>query len=391
MKCSFHKLNQILNPLCEPNSARTMTTKQLKTRVFTLAAKGIAVFGVLVDGSPSRALTFNLTYDASTVGAPAGFFTAFQAAIDFYQSAYSDPITINLQVGWGQINGHSLNPGNIGQSSTFQQGYFTYDQIVAAVTSDATSADDATAVASLPATDPTGGASFVMANAEAKALGLLAANATGLDGYVGFSSTAAFNFDTANRAVSGKYDFFGLACHEITEIMGRYGLGQNGASSGRYSPIDLFRYSSAGNLDLIPANGAYLSIDDGNSIINTFNGTSGGDLSDWSGLTFDAFNNNLTAGHAMLVSAGDMTEMDIIGYDLAPGSPTLMITSMGPTSVVLSWTSPVPGFVIQTNGDLTTVNWQPANYNISTSNATNYSTAIDPLPPGTLFFRLAHP
>lgn len=378
--------------MSEINATRTniMAAVQMRRQVVTLPVTWMAVSGALFFAFPSQALTFNLTYDASTVGAPAGFFTAFQAAINFYQSAYSDPITINLQVGWGKINGQNLSPGNLGQSSTFQWGNLNYDQIVTALVNDATSADDATAVASLPAVDPTGGATFVMANAEAKALGLMPANATGLDGYVGFSSTAAFTFDTTNRAVAGKYDFIGLACHEITEIMGRYGLGQNGASSGRYSPIDLFRYSSPGNLDLVPANGAYLSIDGGNVVINTFNGTGGGDLSDWAGQTIDAFNHNISLGQKMNVSAGDMAEMDVIGYDLAIGSPSLRISSTGPNSVVLTWSSPVSGFALQTNADLTTANWQPANYTISTANGTNYSTTIDPLPEGNLFFRLLH-
>ena len=142
----------------------------------------------------------------------------------------------------------------------------------------------------MPANDPTNNANFSLSDAEAKALGLLAGNTAGLDGFVGFSSTAAFTFDPNHRAVVGKYDFFGVAEHEISEVMGRFGLGQNGAASGRYAPIDLFRYSSPGMLDLVPANGAYFSINGGTTAINTFNGTGGGDLSDWAGLTIDSYN-----------------------------------------------------------------------------------------------------
>lgn len=368
-----------------------MIAKQMTVSFFAVSAKWMILLGVLVLAWPSRALVFNLTYDSSTVGAPAGFFTAFQAAINFYQTAYSDPITINLQVGWGKINGHNLSPGNLGQSSTYQQGFFDYNEIVAALASDATSADDATAVTNLPAADPTGGASFVVANAEAKALGLMPGDAAGLDGYVGFSSTAAFTFDATNRAVPGMYDFFGLACHEITEVMGRYGLGQNGASSGRYSPIDLFRYSSAGNLDLVPTNAAFLSIDGGFTVINTFNGTGGGDLSDWAGSTIDSFNHNLSVGQEMNVSPGDMTEMDVIGYDLAPTPPSLLISSTISNTVAITWSSPLTGFVLQTNADLTTPNWQPADYPVSTANGTNYSVFVDGMTTRNLFFRLSHP
>ena len=60
-------------------------------------------------------------------------------------------------------------------------------------------------------TDPTGGRAFRMSNAEAKALGLRAANAAGIDGWVGFNSTAGYTFDPNNRAVAGEFDFIGVA------------------------------------------------------------------------------------------------------------------------------------------------------------------------------------
>ena len=131
-----------------------------------------------------------------------------------------------------------------------------------------------------------------MADAEAKALGLIPGNNPTSDGSIGFNSTASWTFDPNNRAVAGKNDFIGVAEHEITEVMGRYGLGQNGFASGHYSPLDLFRYTAPGTLDLAPANGAYFSIDGGNTVINTFNGTGGGDLSDWLGTTLDSFNHS---------------------------------------------------------------------------------------------------
>jgi hypothetical protein len=349
-----------------------------------------AIFGMIFCVAVLRTfgLTFNLSYDSSTSTAPAGFFTAFQAAINFYETNYADLITINLHVGWGEINGHSLNAGNLGQSETFQPAFYTYSQIRAALMSDAKSPDDATAVANLPATDPTGGASFTMANAEAKALGLLAGNATGIDGYVGFATNSSYTFDLNNRAVPGKYDFFALASHEITEIMGRYGLGQNGQSSGLYCPIDLFRYLSAGHPDLVPTNGAYFSIDGGHTVINTFHGTGGGDLSDWLGSTLDSYNEALTQGQKLNISAGDLTEMDVLGYDRVAPSPSLVITATGSRNIIISWTSSYTNFDVQTNSNLATTNWQPANYTITTTNGSNHSISITPSPAGKLFFRL---
>jgi hypothetical protein len=77
-----------------------------------------------------------------------------------------------------------------------------------------------------------------MSNAEAKALGLLAGNATGIDGYVGFNNSANYTFNPNNRAVAGEYDFIGLALHEITEVMGRYGVTQNGCGASLCDSTD---------------------------------------------------------------------------------------------------------------------------------------------------------
>ena len=314
-------------------------------RRFVTLIIGCALLETALLATPSHAspLTFNVTYDASTASAPAAFFAAFNDAIQFFQNTFDDPITINIDVGWGEINGRSLSPGDLGNSQTNQQGFYSYSQIKTALQNDAKSVADAIAVANLPSSYPVSGAPFVMSDAEAKALGLRAGNAAGVDGYVGFLNTAPYTFDPNNRAVAGEYDFIGLAEHEISEVMGRYGLAQNGASSGRYSPIDLFRYTSPGVLEFAPANGGYFSINDGATPINTFNGTGGGDLSDWAGASLDSFNAFLTRGAELDVSAGDITEMDVIGYDATiPEPPTLTLVGLATVALLLlKWRAPV--------------------------------------------------
>jgi hypothetical protein len=278
------------------------------------------IIGVLLSQPSAQALTFNLTFDPSTASAPVGFSTAFDSAILFYETTFDDPITINLNVGWGEVAGQNITPGFLGESSAIQLGFFQFAAMKSALISDAKSAADLTSIANLPPTDPTNGATFKLSRANSRALGFMAGNGAGLDGSVGFDSTAAFTFDPNNRAVPGKVDFIGIAEHEISEVMGRFGLGQNGAPSGRYSPLDFFRYTSPGTLDLVPANGAYFSINGGTTVTNTFNGTGGGDLSDWVGATTDSYNAFISAGVKLPVSAGDITAMDVIGYDvLEPG------------------------------------------------------------------------
>ena len=119
-----------------------------------------------------------MTYDLSILSAPAGFQTAFQDAINLYQTTYTDQITINIDVGWGEIDGNPLNPRNLGQSRTNQPGNFTYSQVRNALINDAKAAADFQAISTWGVTDSTGGCAFCVSDAEAKALGLHAANAS---------------------------------------------------------------------------------------------------------------------------------------------------------------------------------------------------------------------
>ncbi|MDA8383359.1 MAG: hypothetical protein M0037_09920 [Betaproteobacteria bacterium] len=73
--------------------------------------------------------------------------------------------------------------------------------------------------------------------------------------------------------------------------------------------LDLFRTGTGGN---------DFSIDGGSTVINTFNTNAAGDLGDWAGLTPDAYNAFAGAGMTLPVSAGDLTALDVIGYDPAP-------------------------------------------------------------------------
>lgn len=284
-----------------------------------------------------HATSFNVSFDPSTSSAPPQFFTAFNDALALYQSAFADPININLQVGWGEVGGQSVGFGFVGESLTYQSGSFPYAQVRSALIGDAKTKADAMAVGTLSVTDPTGGKPFLMANADAKALGLLVGNATGIDGAVGFSSTVAYTFDPEQRSAAGKYDFIGLAEHEVSEVMGRYGMPQNGV----YTPLDLFRYSSPSVLDLVPQNGAYFSIDGGQTAINFFNGPGGGDLGDWVGLTPDSYNAFVPTGTELRVSPGDITAMDAIGYDAVPEPRTLGLSGLA-CALLLAWALAAP-------------------------------------------------
>lgn len=270
----------------------------------------LTVMAALASGSSAQALVINASYDASVNSAPGGFKTAFQNAIGFFQSTYSDPISISIGVGWGEVGGSAVASGALGESETYLASS-NYSQVRNALASDHKSAADATAVASLPAADPTGGKPELLATAEAKALGLRSGGGT--DGFVGFDASAPWTFNTGNRAVSGAFDFIGVAEHEISEVMGR--MADVGTFYNALTPLDLFRYSAPGARALTAGNNQYFSINGGSTSLNYFGGP-GGDLGDWAGNTIDAYNAFAYSGVMLPVSPNDITEMDVLGYDL---------------------------------------------------------------------------
>jgi hypothetical protein len=151
------------------------------------------------------------------------------------------------------------------------------------------------------------------------------------DGTFTFGAGFNYTFDPNNRAVSGAYDFIGVATHEISEIMGRIpGLGTSIAGHPSYMPFDLFRYSGAGTLNMTAGNSIYFSIDGGATNLKDFNFPNGGgsDPQDWKSVTNDAFNAFASSGVQNDLTTVDVRAMDVIGYDLTPAPlPSTLVMS----------------------------------------------------------------
>lgn len=284
----------------------------------TISASVNSVLGppaTAVTGGGISPFVINVTYDASVSGAPAGFRAVIDSVVQFLESQFSDPVTMNITIGYGEVGGNVLSAGALGQSQTFLNSY-SYDQLRTALTADSKTADDAVAAATLPLVSPVNG-TFWATRAEAKALGLLGPS-TSFDGYVGFSSGNLFDYDTSNGVTAGLYDFYGVVAHELTEVMGRSLLvgAKIGSVANSYEPLDLFHFSAAGVRDFVGTQPGYFSIDSGVTNLASFNTNSAGDFGDWASSvgpdSFLAFSNS---GVINPVSQTDIRVMDILGWD----------------------------------------------------------------------------
>jgi hypothetical protein len=277
-------------------------------------------------------MTINVTWDASVASAPAEFKTAVQDVANNITARYSDPITLNITVGWGEVSGYAL-PGNAAGASNYYFMGFPYSSVKARYVADSKTGDDASAVAHLPGSDPANGGSYNTHTALAEALGL--STYAGTDGGIGFGTGLGWCYTEGQGC--GGYDIHATIAHEFTEVMGR-------AMNGSNQLTGLFDYAGPGSL-LLNGTGGYLSNDGGNTAIINAAGDGnlhgGSDLADWSS-GGDSFSGYLYGGD-IPVSEGDWRWMDIIGYDRATNvaaslsaSPASIMTGQSST---LAWSS----------------------------------------------------
>jgi hypothetical protein len=261
-------------------------------------------------------VNIHVTYDSSVANAPAGFVSVTQKVADFFASTLQDttPITINIDVGFGEVDGMKLGIGATGESVTnLQQVSF----------SDLTNAYSATGL-SLGSSAPNG--NLYVSYAEAKALNIAITDPQAIDGWVGFSSKSGmFDYNNADGVSSKQYDFYGVVAHEFSEVLGRILLvGGSISNAPSYSAYDFFHFSNP-NVQDFSGNGGYFSIDQGTTNLASFNNSSnGGDPGDWAstgtsnsgGSVHDAFNAFDTAGVVAPITHTDLVALQSLGYTL---------------------------------------------------------------------------
>ncbi len=288
----------------------TFSNSQLSTTTLVGAAGG---------------LQFNLSWASSVGSAPTGYRNAVIAAAAGLSAIFSNNVVLNIQVGYSEVDGSAISADDAAESAGFY-GSVNYSALDSALQADAgNSTYQATADASLSASNPTSGGTFAISSANAKALGLNGASSS-LDGYVGASSAIAFEFN--QTAATGKYDLIGALQHEFTEVMGRTGSVGHYIGSGIYTPLDLFRYTSTNNAD--PSNGTperaltqqgsntdYFSINSGVTNLGDYNASNGSeDYADWdSNMVNDPFG-GASSGVTEPMSGNDAIEVAAIGWNM---------------------------------------------------------------------------
>jgi len=275
-------------------------------------------------------LQFKLNWDSSVSSAPAAFKTAAITAATYFTQMYSNAEVININIGYGEVNGVPLPAGTI--SDSIRPGTDkSYSSVLTALNRDAgNSALQAQADAGLPSADPLGSGKlgfggqplpdYYVPYAEQKALGMLSPSGSEIDGYIGMSSTLPMDYAPPTGA--GQYDAVGSFEHEISEVMGRFGSVGAVYGSGIYTPMDLFRYASSGVRDKTgAASAAYFSADAGATNLAPYD-TKGADAADWSSLIHgDAFGYG-ASGVTDTVSPVDLASLAVVGYNLTPAGLT---------------------------------------------------------------------
>jgi len=326
-------------------------------------------------GTAAQALTFKFNYKPEM---DVQALTGFQIAADLWSSKLTDDVTVNLNIGFEQLESNIL-----GQASS-NLSVFSYLDVKNALLADKKSADDEIAVLNLPTqpffdfftTDQFG--NFILDNnytannyylavntANAKALSLLVDDGSA-DAQIQFNSDFNFDFDRNDGIGSGLIDFIGVAVHEIGHALGfvsgvdsvDYYSKPNGPAApldlndyGIFSVLDLYRYSplsvergnlllgqpvldlAVGDTSVFGSRPPYFSLDQGRTNLGLFStGEFHGDQQQASHWKDDRFTGEFlgildpTYTSPVLdplqprpITALDMRSLDVIGWDVVSG------------------------------------------------------------------------
>jgi len=228
---------------------------------------GAAMVALFSVGQPADALVINPVFDDSWAPAPAGATTDVNNVIAEYEADFSNPVTVTVAFGWGELNGSSITSGAATTFSTSDLPPpfgpvtpFTFSQLksfynTAAGASGATQVL-VTANAHLAAPNTLG---YFIPDAEYKALTGAALDADPIDGFTGYATnfcgggTCPYDF-TGNAPAANAIDFTAVVEHELSHALSRVDYGFSSGVAGNpppfLTPQDFFKYDcGTPNLD----------------------------------------------------------------------------------------------------------------------------------------------
>jgi hypothetical protein len=271
------QITQILNGGVAPAQDDAVTRGQPESGDVPAPGAALPAPGASSRSGPSAGLIINPIFDTTITTDPnaAAIENAINTAIATIQSMFSDPITVT-------INFTEMSSG-LGQSNTYLYN-IPYSTFLTALKADATTSDDAAAVALLPSvsTNPVNGNSTI----DVKTANLRAVGITGLnppagqpDGFISLNTSIT---NPGSPGTTAAYFLIPVVEHEIDEVLG---LGSSLPTPllSTIFPEDLFRYDQSGARTFIMTGTvkAFLSLDGSTDLAQFDNQNDGGDFGDW--------------------------------------------------------------------------------------------------------------
>jgi hypothetical protein len=320
----------------------------------------------------SQALVISLNADA---GMDSQAIAGFQRAANYWQSVLADAVTVNINIGFKDLGKNASGYDLLGGANATTE-VFSAAAVLGALGGDASSSNDALAVSHLPSLSAQGGLSFYtqknteggsrtisldsdysgtnsnnnryleLSTANAKALGWTAPSVDFVDASIDFSSVFSWDFDPSDGVGSSRYDFVGVAIHEIGHALG-FTSGVDAVDYyitnsidldpyAAFTTLDLFRYSANGALNLGVGAAAYFSIDGGVTNLGAFstgssaNGGDGQQASHWKdNLGLGIMDPSVDYGLIDSPSALDIVAFDVIGWNLVPEPSAMLLGALG--------------------------------------------------------------
>jgi Ca2+-binding RTX toxin-like protein len=246
---------------------------------------------------------------------------AVQQAVNYYEHLITNPITVNISFGWGEVNGSPIVSG-LAEAATFQDDLHTYTDIYAHLKP--TSAVQLLAFLSLPSIDPTPGTTFEISTAESNALGLIPSGSD-VGGSVGLNSSTPWSC----TAIDGG----------VTDALGTPVKARN----------DLFSSDTAN----------YYFSYDGIRVSLPFETPQdvglGADVVDWApSVHGDSFSDGNRPGDVGLISQTDLQVLNVLGYNLNASLATTPAAPAAPSKPVQSAASDSGAFSTDNVTNVTT-------------------------------------